>query len=505
MTVTGHAHLLASSEPRRRPSVSGWIRAGLLSLIVATSGACSFVEELQPGDTGYTPPFEIGDIVSIGGGNSGSGGSTGGDNSGSGGSTGGGNSGSGSSGGGVTNGGGDAPTPPPAPAPPAPAPPAPPAPPPPAPEPPAPAVPSVVAYAARWVPSPSEGVAGYRLDIDVVGGGDYRTVNIPLGSANEIANDRLSYPVDLETDQDYELTLYAYGDRITSAPSNTITVTGDDLIEDAMAASAAMAAPSAGMASPTTASPAASSVTGDAASSDANADARRDTTTVEGDWRSIEFDGSGSHLVGSIDDAIDGGLTLSTWLRPWTSADELRGLLSVSSDVDDSALDVDLIDGTALLVSLRSAAGDVLYEATFADAVTHDVWQHVAVVIDPDASAPVRLIIAGAAVAPSSVAVLTDGAAPSALTGAIRIGEGYAGRIGHTAIYARPLEAAEIAAIDAGGHALDLSGDEALLHYWRLGEGGAFEPDLGGSTWRVDLVATHAGLASVDDAPLPLD
>ncbi len=445
MTITDRVHALAPGAPNGWPSMASLLRIALLCLVVATSGACSFVEELQPGDTGYQPPFDWDDDGGIGDDDDG------------------------------------------------------------------PVIPDVVPYAARWRPSPSDGVSGYRLDIDVVGGGDYRTVNIPLAAATLLSRGRLSYPVDLETDNDYELTLYAYGSGMLSAPSNTIIVTGSDLIADASAASAAPSAAmasSVGAAMPTSSSDDASSTAADegvSAAADDGETGSDATAVAEGEPRSLAFDGSGAHLAGAIDDLVgDAALTLSAWLRPSVDGDAAGGLFSVASDADESGLDV-AVEGADVRVSLHDATGGVVFDAVFADALVHDVWQHAALVFELDSDAPLRLVVAGETLEPASVDATAGIEMPDSLSGALRVGDGYTGRLGHMAVLTRALSDAELDALDAAGHASDLRGTDGLMHYWRLGEGASVEVDLGEAAWSADLVATDDGVVAVADAPSPIE
>ncbi|MDH4017864.1 MAG: hypothetical protein OEV20_11040, partial [Actinomycetota bacterium] len=438
-----------------RRAIARWLRlAAVCFVIILTSAACSFVEEVTGGG-GQTSSRPSDGGVEIGHGSD-PGSTTGG----------------GSDGGGTTPIGGTPSDPV-----------------------------AVVPYTARWMPSTSPGVQGYTLSIGELSGPHLRDVHIPVGSATSFSGGGLSFAVDLDNDTDYVLTMRAYSADATSPPSNAIVVYGSDLL--ASAASAAMAGTAqAATADPDVASSAATNEntsTSDASTASA-ADADTAVEPASDAWLSLEFAGNGAHLVGTLDARIEASaLTLTTWLRPVVDGAVQRTLAELVDAEGVSRLSLTVIDGSGLRVTLRDAAGNVASEADFAGVLEHDVWQHLALVIDPTAVAPLALSVGSVVMLPVSDAAAPGLDALADISGELRLGggdadAGYLGRMGHTAVFARALDASELEVMDADGHAhdprTDLAADpagEALLHYWRLGEGVGVETDLGSSDWPVDL------------------
>ncbi len=471
-TTTDRRQSRAPSARVSRRAIARWLRlAAVCFVIILTSAACSFVEEVTGGGgQAASRPTDGG--VEIGHGSD-PGSTTGGD----------------SSGGGTTPIGGTPSDPV-----------------------------AVVPYTARWMPSTSPGVEGYTLSIGELSGPHLRDVHIPVGSATSFTGGGLSFPVDLETDTDYVLTMRAYSADATSPPSNAIVVRGSDLMATASAAMAGTA--QAATADPVVASStttAATTSTHDASTA-SSADANTAVEPASDAWLSLEFAGNGAYLAGTLDARIEASaLTLTTWLRPVVDGAEQRTLAELIDAEGVSRLSLTVVDGSGLRVTLRDAIGNVASEADFAGVLEHDVWQHIALAIDPTAVAPLALSVGSVVMQPVSDAAAPGLDALADLSGELRLGggdadAGYLGRMGHTAVFARALDATELEVMDADGHAhdprTDLAADpngEALLHYWRLGEGVEVETDLGSSDWPVDLEATATGLYPVEDAPLPVE
>lgn len=368
-----------------------------------------------------------------------------------------------------------------------------------------PVVPAVVAYRALWVPSPSSGVDGYELTIASSAG--TRKQQIPVSTAMAAPGGRLAYYVDLETNRNHTLTLRAYNTVAMSPPSNAVVVTGSSLIAQASAASAPSAA--------TVAPPSTLADSGvSAGSASAGADAGTTSATsghgtaagsVAGALASLEFDGSGSHLVG-VDDAhvAAAALTLSTWVAPFADASDGR-VASITDAQGQARFELAMANDTNLAVTLRDAEGFVLTTAVFERVLVRDAWQHVAVMLDPAAATPISVRVDGVR---ASAGTTLPGLQLPVFDGELRLGEGFAGRIGHTAVFGRVLDETELELVDVWGHELDLRDEfeaEALLHYWRLGESDGFDRDLGSSAWPVDLEPAGAGGRLVEDAPARVD
>lgn len=380
-----------------------------------------------------------------------------------------------------------------------------------------PVVPSVLPYTARWRPSSSPGVEGYVLSIASTTGAIQSEYDIPLAQAGVSTGGVLSYTIDLETDRTHMLRMRAYDGDVTSAPSNAVFVSPDALIAGA-AGSGASAALAPQTASAAGASPSSGATgSGDVAPSPtatATASAEDPITAATEAWVSLELAGDGAHLVSTLDARLEAStVTLTTWLRPFVDATPERVLAALTDADGTRRLALTVVDGSGLRVTLRDATGGVAAEAEYVGVLEHDVWQHLAFVIDPTVGVPLELRVGGELLTPLAAASAPGIDALQGLTGVLSVGgadldAGYLGRMGHTAVFARALGADELVAMDLDGHAhdprTDLVDDGGLLHYWRLGEGGGFEADLGGSDWPTDLEAT-ATLYAVEDAPQPLE
>jgi len=377
-----------------------------------------------------------------------------------------------------------------------------------------PVVPAVVSYTAIWVPSPSAGVEGYELRIARAGGGSSRTEVIPLAAASPEAGGKLSFSLDLETSRDHQLTMRAYAGTARSVYSNAIVVSASSLIASAADAAAAQAAPLAAMAampSATTHSsitPLDSVASNTVSSSDSQtagegSDAR--TMEIGVSLRSLEFDG-GAHLVGVPDARVDASaMTVSTWLKPFEGGTDQQMILGGTDASGVARFELARVADEGIRVTVRDTAGAVVASAEFAGVLDPDVWQHVAVVVDPAAASPIGLRVDGLGFEGGTSSL--PGGLP-VIDGTLRLGDGYTGRMGHTAVFSRALDEAELETIDVWGHDLDLrdgSAADALLHYWRLDGAADLETDLGATSWPVDLETTAAGLRLVEDAPMPVE
>lgn len=403
--------------------------------------------------------------------------------------------------------------------------------------------PAIAAYSVRWFPSTSTGVVGYELTIEHPPSNSVRTVDIPLSAARRVDN-QLRYEVNLETDRDHVLSMRAYDGSSESPPSNAIVVRSTALIASTMTAgpsaarvdepttgstsslgtgslatffepSAAGAGPSAAGEEPGAANgsdPTASPTGDDAAAGESAFDA--------GSVVSLALDGSGDHLVGyraeSAAELLDGqgDATLAVWLRPALDDAERRVVFSLADAeaAEFDRIELAIVGGDGLELVMRDAAGRVGYRASFAEALASDVWQHVALVLEPGADVPLALYVDGMPVAGDGVASGMPASPSSA--GVLRIGagsqgDGFSGRVGHAALWARALGEDELVVASVRGHALDLragDGGAALAHYWRLGDGEAgFEFDLADTGLAIDLAPSSANVLAVEDAPLPLD
>lgn len=385
-------------------------------------------------------------------------------------------------------------------------------------------------YSALWEPSPSAGIAGYRLNIDDLRRGTHREIDIPASAALVESGGRLAYGVYLQTDADYSLTLQAYSDVAISPPSNAIVVYGDSLAASAARAVAPQTALASGPSAATASGPAlaiddltpnadeSSVAASTTAVPETDLEASEADTIASADLHllSLELDGAGTHLVGHAAAHVDAtALTFSTWVRPFSAnSDGRRNLVTVRTAAGHDQIEIAVTDGTDVSVAIRDAAGEVLAAADFAAVLERDVWQHMALVIDPTADAAFKLHVAGSIVTGAAFSTGSTGALP-VIDGALALGglgdNSFAGRLGHTAIFERALEDAVIEQLDVAGHEIDLRTDlasdaaaSALIHYWRMGENEGTETDLGASGWPVDLGATGDGVYSVIDAPLSL-
>lgn len=374
----------------------------------------------------------------------------------------------------------------------------------------------------RWLPSNSPGVGGYDLFVGTSTGQYDAVLRIVAASAPQSPSGVQSYPVTLRSDVDYYMALRAFDGRALSPLSNEVHLPaiapaptgggspkaggGDHQGEDVGAANAASSS-SGAVESPLESAPApATNRASPSGGADPPETTSATTSTNAPVLASIELDDGALYLGSSAPRPLgaSGALSVSMWLRPFLDYASRRVLfdLEPAAGSQSERVTLSLLRGKDLELNVHDANGALAYQAVFELAPAADVWQHLAVVLDPDVDTEPRVYLdLGARTLLHSVwngwvFGLSDA------QGFLRIGgspawesNGYRGRLGHVAIWSAALSHAELREIHAGGHLVDLrrpvgayARDASLVHYWRFGD--ADRPigfDLGNSSLPADL------------------
>lgn len=377
----------------------------------------------------------------------------------------------------------------------------------------------------RWRPSPSPGITRYDLFVGRSPGIYDAMYQFEAPNINVFSNGVNSIHVTLEREVDYYMAVRAYDGSRVSVLSNEVFLAAESGGGSGAGASASTASASSSSSSaaqsgggatsagssasaanlPAVASaPASSSSAEAAATGEAASPASSTVLGSVASLSSIEIDGQylGSDSPRPLGAA--GPISISMWVRPFLDYSARRVLFEVEP-VPGEALDhvsLAVLDGQDLELAVHDGAGVQTYRALFELAPVSDVWQHLAVVFDPavDLEPRVYLDLGPCTLLQSDWNGWAFGL-PNA-EGYVRLGgsptpgaTGYAGRIGHTAIWADALTRSELSDIHARGHQIDLRVPAGryesfgeLVHYWRLGEDpGAIGFDLGTSDAPIDL------------------
>ena len=393
----------------------------------------------------------------------------------------------------------------------------------------------------RFEPSPSGGVIGYNLAVATAPGAyaSAAQIDIPVGAARVQPGGVLAYDVQMTANAPHYLAMRAYSSQSFSPFSNEIvvpavaaTATTSTAIPTAapMAQSGTSGANETGSGSTSGVSFATGSgSTGATTASTANDPNASDPNTAGSAggaaMSSLDFDGAGEFLASSAAHPLGAStqFSLSLWVLADPTATGARALVLMRGGGGATQNRVGLgSDGTTLTLGVTNDAGQSVYEASWAGALTPGAWQHLALTFDASVDAAPILLVDGVVRAPTSATL--SGAAPTFADSAGRVFVGggdaagigtWLGAIGHAAVFGVALGDDEVAEISQRGHALDLREDSgayqasgALLHYWRLGEDpNAVGYDSGSASTPIDLDDASGYMDGADivaDAPASL-
>lgn len=390
----------------------------------------------------------------------------------------------------------------------------------------------------RWRPSTSSGVTRYDLFIGTSPGTYDSLVQIPVSSVNVFSNGVYSKKITLQSDVAYYMALRAYDGLNVSSLSNEIFLaeessqqqgSGGGSGASTSSASASTVAPvpltasaSAGTLSTASPSAAITPVTADPGAVASSTDGPLEVPAAP--LASIQMDGQYLGSTSTRPLGASGRLSVSMWLRPFLDYAPRRVLFDVTPEegAQTERIALSLIDGEDLELVVHDPDGVLAYRAIFELAPANDLWQHLAVVFDPDVDLEPRVYLdLGPCTLLQSEWNGWAFGLPSA-EGFVRIGGsaaatalGFIGRIGHTAIWADALSRDELSEIHARGHQVDLRGPvgtydsfDDLIHYWRLGDlDRPIGYDLGTSDAPIDLDDPAGGVGPdhvVQDGPTAL-
>lgn len=383
-------------------------------------------------------------------------------------------------------------------------------------------------YSMTFLPSPSGSVDGYELSLGDSSGSYDTFVDVPLNEIT-VTNGTMSHDLTLDADRDYFIVLRAYNAGGMSADSNEIriaalvsNVIGGTSNGGSAAAQASYAAKAASSLAVAAGSPTADSQ-GESVAVAELADAGTDRAEVQtheqiGDGiASLDFDGAGEHLANSVMAPLGTSYTfsMSIWARPLLDDAERRTMMDLRDQAggDANRMTLAVVNSSDVELTLYGTTGSVLHRARFAEALLDGEWQHVAVVFDGSRDLEPGLYIdAQRQIAiDSSSADGTWEMADSARrifigADASGAGDSWRGQLGHVAIWDSALSDAAMHEISVMGHGIDLRNagleygeQEALLHYWRLGDdSNGIGFDYGNASKLVDLDDASGGIDADD-------
>jgi hypothetical protein len=386
-------------------------------------------------------------------------------------------------------------------------------------------------YPMSFLPSPSGTVAGYEVSLGQSTGSYDTFIDLPLNSIT-VSNGTWTHDLTLDADRDYFIVLRAYNAGGMSVNSNEIRVaalvsnaTGGSSGGGSSSAQASTAASIAGPLAAVQASPGSTSL-GRPASRSQLADAEepsQERARLGDSMTSLDFDGSGEHLVSTVSAPLGtvDTFSVSVWARPVLDSAERRTMLDLRGEADSNAnrLTVAVVNSTDVELTLHDSSGAVLHQARFAEALLDGEWQNVAVVFDAGRDLEPRFYvdaeqqIAAASHSAEGAWAMSD-SPRRVFLGADASGEGHSwrGQLGHVGVWNTALSELAMLEVSAMGHGMDLRnpgidyrGQVALLHYWRLGDesnGIGFDYAVAGVP--VDLDDESAGIDGndiVEEAP----
>lgn len=386
----------------------------------------------------------------------------------------------------------------------------------------------------RWIASSSSGITRYDVLVGTSPGDYQAKVEVPRKQAGLNGEGVYSYSLTLRKDLDYYVAMQAYDGRLLSAPSNEILLGATASPAAPASASSTRSMPTAthsggtvGGASGLVHTPSSDESGSVARSSlpqgddsihpepDASSSA---VPSNRVDLASLEFDGEQDYLGSDRPEELGAAeaLSLSIWMRPFLDSAPRRVLFELSpssSDPEGLGLRLSLLDGENLECLLSDASGELRHRALYALPLANDLWQHLAVVLDPATQSAPRILLDGF----EADTLLSEGDGQgvklTALAGFLRVGgsgisgeKGFLGRLGHLGLWREGLSPAAFSEIQLRGHELDLrdpvgvyAASQSLIHYWRLGEPSQdLGYDLGFADGPLDLDDPAGGLTQAD-------
>jgi hypothetical protein len=233
---------------------------------------------------------------------------------------------------------------------------------------------------------------------------------------------------------------------------------------------------------------------------------------------SVDLDGASEYLATSSAQllGIADRFTLSLWARSAVPETVRRGLVAISES-GGSANRLELMGhGPDLELVAYDGAGELAYQATYSGVLLAGEWQHLVVAYDAQLDTEPAVFVDGVlqaasgAVATGSAAVFTDSPRRIYLgTADPSISQPWRGTLGHAALWDEALGDVEIQEMAVRGHTIDLRqetgayrGNDALVHYWRLG----FDPaapglDYGPAGVPLDLDDPNGNIDASDVTP----
>ena len=396
----------------------------------------------------------------------------------------------------------------------------------------------------RWIASSSSGITRYDVLVGTSPGEYQAKVEVPRKQAGVNGEGVYSYSLTLRKDLDYYVAMQAYDGRLLSAPSNEILLGATAApAPPVSAASSTRSTPAATRSGATVGStsglvhtPSSSEKSGSVAQSSlpqgddsihSDPTSSRSVSSNRVDLASLELDGEQHYLGSDRPEELGAAeaLSISIWMRPFIDTASRRVLLELSpssSDQEGLGLRLSLLDGENLECLVSDANGELHHRALYALPLANDLWQHLAVVLDPATHHAPRILLDGF----EADILLSEGRGQevelTALTGFLRVGgsgvigeKGFLGRLGHLAIWREALSPAAFSEIQLRGHEVDVrdpvgvyAGSDSLIHYWRLGESSQnFGYDLGFADRPLDLDDPAGGVTLADfvqDGPTSL-